>query len=334
MNAKDGVTRNFLSDRNRFAQVCNNELFGGREIIDPEKLKELDSVSFYADRDQEDNIWKTKGMKLLKQRDVAKLYDDECLIMMIGVENQTGIHYAMPLRGQVYDVLNYERQRIAIADRHRKKKDLRGDEYISGFSKEDKLIPVFTLVVYYGTEAWDGPRELHEMLELPEELKPYQHLIGNYKINLLEIHSMENLNQYAGELKALFGFIKYQKNREKLWNFVQENEEVFKAVSMETAYAIKVMAGISGIERYLKQEEKKEAVDMCQAIQEMMEESRAEGYKEGCQVSLIQKVCKKLQKGKSLESIAEELEEDLSVILNIWETVKDTAPEFQWDQSL
>ena len=30
----------------------------------------------------------------------------------------------------------------------------------SDFSKEDKIIPVITLTVYFGSDKWDGPRSL------------------------------------------------------------------------------------------------------------------------------------------------------------------------------
>lgn len=75
----------------------------------------------------------------------------------------------------------------------------RGAEFTSGFSKDDRLIPVITLAVYWGTEPWDGPRNLHEMLDIPRELLHYKDKIGNYGINLLEVQSIENLEQYSGE---------------------------------------------------------------------------------------------------------------------------------------
>lgn len=166
------------------------------------------------------------------------------------------------------------------------------------------------------------------MLELPKELMPYRHLIGNYKINLLEVCSMNNLDQYTGELKALFGFVKYQKDRGKLLEFVRDHEEMFKSVSTETAYAIKVMAGAGEIDKYLTKENEKEAVDMCQALQEMMEESRAEGEMR----KLISLICRKIQKGKTPEIIAEDLDEDLSVIVKIFESAKEFAPDYDCGQ--
>ena len=38
----------------------------------------------------------------------------------------------------------------------------------SDFSKEDKIIPVITLTVYFGSDKWDGPRSLKDMF--PEDI--------------------------------------------------------------------------------------------------------------------------------------------------------------------
>lgn len=40
---------------------------------------------------------------------------------------------------------------------------------MSGFSHKDRLIPVITMMVYWGSDAWDGPRTLQEILEIPPE---------------------------------------------------------------------------------------------------------------------------------------------------------------------
>ena len=57
-------------------------------------------------------------------------------------------------------------------------------------------------------------------------------------------------------------------------------------------------------------------------------EGREEGRKEGRKEHLTECVCKKLRKGKDLNMIAEELEEDVDVIESIYETVKNFAPNY------
>ena len=57
---------------------------------------------------------------------------------------------------------------------------------MSGIRKEDKLIPVVTIVVTFQPEAWDGPRNVHDMLDwkgIPSEIRAR---IPNYEVLLLQ----------------------------------------------------------------------------------------------------------------------------------------------------
>ena len=57
-------------------------------------------------------------------------------------------------------------------------------------------------------------------------------------------------------------------------------------------------------------------------------EGRAEGKAEGKTEKLIEQVCKKLAKGKSPQTIAEELEEDPNVIEEICRAAEPFAPDY------
>ena len=56
-------------------------------------------------------------------------------------------------------------------------------EYLGGFHKEDKLVPVITLVIYFGSKKWDAPKRLHEMLAVQDE--KILSFVPDYKINLI-----------------------------------------------------------------------------------------------------------------------------------------------------
>ena len=45
--------------------------------------------------------------------------DDEAAYILLGIENQTDIHYAMPVRNIIYDALQYGKQVADIAAKHR-----------------------------------------------------------------------------------------------------------------------------------------------------------------------------------------------------------------------
>ena len=73
-------------------------------------------------------------------------------------------------------------------------------------------------------------------------------------------------------------------------------------------------------------------VDMCGAIAGLIAEGKMEGKLEGEERKLIEQVCKKLKKEKSVEIIAEELEEEAEKIQSICEAAVAYAPEFDCEK--
>lgn len=110
--------------------------------------------------------------------------------MLLGIENQSNIHYAMPVKNMVYDSLQYATQIQKASASYRKDKSantsdvkISSAEYLSGFRKEDKLIPIITLVIYFCADPWDAPRSIYDMLSVQDQtLLSY---IPDYKINLI-----------------------------------------------------------------------------------------------------------------------------------------------------
>ena len=273
-----------MSDNRRFAEIFNNVLFGGETIIKPDKLKPVDSV-------QPDTVALRESAAefIQKNRDIAKIYNDELELVILGIENQNDVHYAMPMRVMLYDALSYDKQYQSIKKEHHRQKDLSGAERISGFSRKDKLIPVVTLVVYYGADAWDGPKSLRDMLSLPESFEKYPGLVGSYPMHLLEVQAIKNLEAYDNDLMALFGFIKYQKNKRELMAFIERHADYFSSVSRETTTAIIGAADIPEMEKYIQNQKETEEIDMCDALKQLKEEGRQEGMQIGVQ-QVVQKM--------------------------------------------
>ena len=78
----------------------------------------------------------------------------------------------------------------------------------------------------------------------------------------------------------------------------------------------------------MEQEEKEAYSVMCNLSQGIKEE----GVALGRMYILISQVCKKIAKGKSVEVIAENLEEEPGIIQRIYETAKDFAPDYDVEQ--
>lgn len=68
--------------------------------------------------------------------------DDSVLQIILGCENQSEIDYSMPIRTMLYDALKYTEQQNNLE--LRKRKD--GTYYHSKLRKDDKVLPVLTLI--------------------------------------------------------------------------------------------------------------------------------------------------------------------------------------------
>ena len=255
MGTKDSKAKEYLSDNTRFSEICNYVLFDGEKVIKPEDLKECDTTEvlsvFGIDKKQ---IVKQKWRDLLKS--VSVKHTGQMYVILIGAEAQTDIHYAMPVKTMIYDALNYGEQVNEAKKSHRKNKDYRSsDEFLSGFTLDDKLTPVITITLYLGTTQWDGPRSLAEMMpQMDERILPF---INDYRINLLNPLEITDFSKFETGLRPLFELLKNASDEEKL-NDLITNDETFTRVDVETVAAINLFVGTD-----IKYDEKEEVVNMC-----------------------------------------------------------------------
>ncbi len=293
MGSKDSTTKEYIRDNKVFADAFNYFLYDGESVIDPDDLKDLDStelaIPYYED--------KKKGIQTESEqrfRDALKetviMCNDKATYVILGVENQSDINYAMPVKNIVYDTLQYSRQVTKMAKLHREKwKELhpgekpKQEEFLSGIEKEDRLTPVITLVIHFGDNKWDGPMTLRQMMATDDE--KILSFVPDYRINLIEPAGMtiEEIAKFRSTLREVFSFIKYSKNKEKLLEYL-ETEERMTHLDVEAAKVIKAVTNSR-----INIPEGMEEVDMCQAEREWGMEreatgikiGRAEGHKEG-----------------------------------------------------
>ena len=202
MGTKDSKAKEYFADNERFADLCNYVLYGGRCVIKAENLEEGDTTEVLTALGLSPNM-----ISVQKWRDIFKnihvKYTGKTYIFLVGMENQSDIHYAMPVKNMIYDALAYGKQVREVAKKHRREHDTETpDEFLSGFTANDRLIPVITITVYLWVKEWNGPRKLTDMLEdIDEELLPF---ISDYKINLLEPKSIMDFTKFRTQLKQLF----------------------------------------------------------------------------------------------------------------------------------
>lgn len=276
MSKKDTVTKTFMRENTVFADAFNYLIFNGKKVIQPERLQELDTTELVQLIAKGKN---NKNESVQKYRDILKtaviIEDENADYLLLGIENQTEIHYAMPVRNMIYDALQYGNQVAAIAAQNvKEKKAPTRAEFLSGFYKADKLRPVITLVLHFGADPWDGATSLHEMMYFPlEEMRTF---IQDYKIHLIDPAALkpDELEKFSTSLREVLGCIKYSKDKEKLSSFIRNNTRMMLEIN-----AARVIQAITNITLDLSEEV--EEVDICKAIDDMMQDSREEGKAEG-----------------------------------------------------
>ena len=205
--------------------------------------------------------------------------DGRAAYCILAVENEAKIHYAMPVKNCLYDALQLANQVSLAAASHKKSKQKNkkpsGDEFLSGFWKDDRLLPVVTLVIYFGAEQWDGPLSLRDMYaDCSEDILRYT---ADYRLNLIAPFELsdEEIDEFQSNMREIMRYIKYSKDKNALNRVVHEQER-FKSVERDAVEIMNVATHSN-----MRIDEGKESVDVGIAIKEIREEGKLEGRLEG-----------------------------------------------------
>ncbi len=196
--------------------------------------------------------------------------DKSTAYLLLAIENQSNIHYAIPVKNMVYDALQYAKQVEEAIASHRLSGDYKGvssDEYLSGFMRGDHLLPVVTLVVYFDSKEWDGPLSIHEMFS-GQDARVLA-LIPDYKVNLIAPASIkdEDFGKFQSSLKEVLSFIKYARDKDELKKVLDEDES-FRHLGRAEVNVLNACVGAK-----IAVKEGEEAIDVCLAIEQMNEEA-------------------------------------------------------------
>lgn len=281
MGKKDTVTKEYMRNPTVFADAFNKYLYHGRQVIKPECLKELDATEIAVPYGSGD-----ASVPEQRYRDVVKtvMTDGNMAYCILGIENQSDIHYAIPVKNGLYDFMQLAHQVTETAKSHKrgekrdnsmKNRTFSQDEYLSGFYKTDRLLPVITLTVFYSAEEWDGPLTLREMYsDLDDAVMQY---VPDYRVNLIAPGNMmeQEIGEFQSSLKEVFLYIKYSKDKERLQEVTQKHEN-FRRLERQAAEVINVVTNSK-----LKYQKEQEAIDVCTALEEMKMDSERKGERKG-----------------------------------------------------
>ena len=289
----DTITKDYVRNNDIFADIFNYYIYKGKQIIQPEQLREKDPTEIALPYGEDGAV-----IPVQKYRDLQKLYavmrDDRAEYRLCGTELQSEIHYAMAVKNNLYDALEYASQVEEAARSHSQEREKRrknpeayrekpkpnSGEFLSGFWRSDRLIPSVTVCVYFGAKEWDGPLSLFDMMD---EIDPeFRACMSDYRVHLLAPALMtdDDIMKFQARLREVMFFIKYSKDKTALNNILETNQERYRWLERRAADVIKAVTNCD-----IKYDEEEDHIDMCQAVKDMCQESwdngKAEGRAEG-----------------------------------------------------
>ena len=303
MGKSDVVLYNFLEDRERFADLYNGGWFGGQRIILPGELRELDGR--YVDFPAQAKGNKAESKSRMRGRDIKKLYRDQAVLRILAVENQMEVDYTMPWRCMNYDAREYERQIRKLRKKNEESGDLRpGAEFLCGLKKEDRLIPVYTLCVYYGEDPWDGPRSLGDMMARDQTPSAWDRWFKDYPFHLICANEWTQKDVFRTSLKEVFDALPCRGDKERLRKVLRENP-AYQKLDEDTFQTLAVLLGEKTM--VPKKNEAEEGWNMCKALEDIRQEGIdigiEKGMEKGMEKGVEQIVRNMLQKGLTDENI-------------------------------
>lgn len=283
MARTDEPIKKLFKNKENFADLFNATIFHGKQIIKADKLTEINTEDIHIDSTNTNES-----------------------------EDQSSVDYAMSIRTMLYDALAYTKQQNDLELKQNKE----GKFYRGKMTKNQKVLPVLSVVFYYGEQEWNAGKSLHDLIKWPENID-LKDIIPDYKMNLIWAYGMKDIDNFTTDLQYILYLLKYKQEEGRLEQYIEQNNEKLQHMNQDTHNAIIALMGseiLEGIE-----EEGGEVRMESKALKAIQDR----GVEKGVALSLIMLVQKKIQKNKQLFEIADELEEDEIKIQPIYQMIKE-----------
>lgn len=309
MRQADTLTKEYLSNNEIFADVFNYLIYDGQQRILPENLIERDTSEITLPLGKRGELATIQKFRDILKGCIAKEYKNT-LYVLFGVENQSHIHYAMPVKNMLYDAINYSAQVNEKTKKYRKIRKQNPnfkettEEFLSGQHPDDRLVPVITVTIYFGNDGWDAAKSLQEMFsETDESLKEF---LPDYKLHLISCNNISDFTKFHTEFGRLMHILKVISDEEQM--DILLSDPGYSALSVTAAQIINTFTGL-----HFSIPEKEDTINMRNAWTDHKESGRREGFNEAT-TSYTQRMYKA---GIPLEVIAEVIEKPVTEVEKI-----------------
>ena len=292
MGKTDITHKSFFEKAEWFADLMNAAFFGGEEILDAKELLPEDAAIQKADEE----------VTVERLRDVVKKQTKDGKTYAVYVlENQSTVDYGMIIRIMMEESIAYDRQIKEIRRKNRTKNSsaYSNDEFVCGLRHNNRLAPVFTLVLYWGDTEWNAATSLRDMVDISTDDATLQErlldLIPNYQIKIFDLNKVKDFSCFKTTLRTVFEFYSHRKSTEELKAYLSTHESEVRGLDKESRFLLTTIIKEKRLKTQLlkkvRQGKEKEDDDMCEAIQGMIDEGKAEGKAEGQNRMLLLLAC-------------------------------------------
>lgn len=178
------------------------------------------------------------------------------------------------------------------------------------------LVPVVTLILYFGKEHWNQPKTLKELLKVPEELSEY---VNDCKIHVFEISWLtdEQINLFQSDFKVVANFFA---SRRKYKDYIPDDPTEITHVD-SVLKLLSVMTGDHRYETILSDTKKEGGMSMCEVAERL--ENR--GMEKGLEKGREEVIARLISKGKTPDEIHELLEYPLEYIYRVQQSLANNS---------
>ena len=255
MGQKDISEKYFIALNDVFADIFNVLVFGGKQLMTEDALSDQSPLSQYKADDE---------LLHEQERDTFKLWRGHGVnLLLAGIENQTKPDKDMPFRIIGYDGAAYRSQLLKTEEKE-----------VDGKLKRvpvKERYPVLTIVLYFGKELWNYPKNLKECFAPPlagdeasEVLKEY---IQDYRVHVFDIPRLtkEQVKMFRSDFRIVADYFANVYNTDE---YVPDD-----AVIVHVDEFLKLMKVLTGEKRFEEAAQtltktEKEGLRMCRIMDE------------------------------------------------------------------
>ncbi len=247
--------REFFQNDEVFASLFNGYFFHGEKVISPTAIQPADTA--YAV-----TVQNTAGkkQKINKYRDIVRKTEIGTLVIL-GIEDQSKVHYAMPVRKMLYDVLGYSTE-LSEKGKQQDSSEWTIEERLSKIGKGTTVTPIITVVFYTGETPWDGPTSLYDMMDLDADDRICT-CVPDYPLYVIDIGHDKKLSFADQDLQDL---------QYALTQIYAEKEPDDRTIKNSILSLTGILAGDQKLYETMVNEEQGGSTKMCRALEKRDEE--------------------------------------------------------------